>query len=312
VKPVIVGVIGSGYMAREYLSACNYVSGIKIDAIFSTNHSTASLLAQDYKISHLCNSLVDLMSVNEIQAVIVCVPESETEKILEICANYPVVVLVEKPAGLNLESASRIVHFFEKSNNCFVALNRRFYSSSIHLLDSLKLEKGTRFISIVDQEDLIAAEFAGQPREVLDSWHFANAIHIIDFIVLLARGDVVEFKRSRFELDSSAYVITTSIFFDSGDVVEYKCFWNTPARWSVEVNLGKKQFRLKPLESVSEIELGQRQHVAINLDEDDSLAKPGLIKMLRGLESQVITGKSELVSVQRAFETMKMIGMIYE
>jgi hypothetical protein len=165
-----------------------------------------------------------------------------------------------------------------------------------------------RYIHIYDQENPNAALLSGQPELVVKNWMYANSIHLIDFVLLLGRGNIKNIENI---LPFTENYILAKIEFDSGDIVIYEGIWNAPAPWSVVVNTKAKRWEMRPIEKLFFQDLSTRQLQEFVLDDLDITFKPGLkvqaeemIKVIRG-------EKNNMPKLKDALNTMKIIYKIY-
>ena len=298
-------------MAEEYLRAISFLPNLNVVAIVSRNPISAKQLAEKYKVGHVASDIEVAAVATNADCLIVCVSELSTEGLIKSAIEYPWTILVEKPVGINYKQALRIVEFCGSRNDVYVALNRRFYGATREILNEISRTDGKRFIVLTDQEDKMAASKAGQPKLVVDNWMYANSIHIIDYATFLARGKLSGLTKNRIELDHNAFVIYADLKFDSGDHVRYLSYWNTPSKWSVEVNIGDRQWQAKPLEESRTLLLGEKEFSNFPVLAADTLAKPGLISMLIALEEQLCGRDSDLVPIHSGVQTMRIIEKIY-
>ena len=162
---VKVSFIGAGYMAGEHLRAFSDIANITIAGIFSRTRIKSELLALKYSVEIICDSIKELYEKTESDLVIISVSELSVKEICYEVFKYPWVCLIEKPAGYNFDDAQLIMQAAKKQNaKAFVALNRRHYSSTKHLINELKFIEGKRLIHVYDQEDIIVARENGVPR----------------------------------------------------------------------------------------------------------------------------------------------------
>ena len=106
----------------------------------------------------------------------------------------------------------------------YVAFNRRHYASTRNLISELNKSNDLRYIHIYDQENPNAALTSGQPEIVVKNWMYANSIHLIDFVLLLGRGNIRNILNIVPLIDN---YILTKIEFDSGDIVIYESLTST-------------------------------------------------------------------------------------
>ena len=306
-----IGLVGSGYMASEYLKASEAVKGIDFVSIFSRNKETASALAKKFGVSKIASSVEDFLEL-KLDFIVVCVPELATFEIIKTFSKVGVPLLVEKPVGLTLAEALEIENYAKvSSTQIFAALNRRFYGSSQNVFKEIAASSEKRFIQVNDQEDTVAAIAAGQPQQVVDNWMFANSIHIIDYIAVVCRGEpTIQYKKVT-PLTENAFVLHASVVFSSGDEALYICYWNVPGGWSVNISTASKNWQLSPLEVARSRNLGDRQYTQFEPDSIDSSYKPGLVRILFELEKCSKSQKHSLTSMAEVNRTMKLIDLIY-
>ena len=306
-----IGLVGSGYMATEYLKASRAVSSLEFVAIHSRNMETAARLASEFGVSIIANSVEDFAD-QQLDFVIICVPELATFEIIATFSKLKVPLLVEKPVGITLREALSIeANSKADSIPLFVALNRRFYGSTRHVLNELAQTSGKRFVQVNDQENTIAAIAAGQPRQVVENWMFANSIHIIDYISVVCRGEPTLLRKNTTYMSKNAYIVHAEVTFSSGDVAIYTCFWNIPGGWNVSVSTENRTWQLSPLESARARSLGDRQYTDFEADELDNRFKPGLVRILMDLDNYCNGRDHSLISISEANKSMMLIDMIY-
>jgi predicted dehydrogenase len=245
-------------------------------------------------------------------AILVCVSELSTEEVLGSLFHFRIPIVVEKPVGLSLEQALRIeAKACEAGCPVYVALNRRMYSSTKQVMDAVKGSMGNRFVRIIDQENQIAARNSGQPDQVVSKWMFANSIHLIDYIRFVCRGDVTTISKMTHSLSSDGWVMVAQIDFSSGDKALYTCYWNTPARWSVDISIGDRLWQLAPLESARVFTMNSLTPTEFLIDSKDTNAKPGIIGVLEETLNLLNGLPSTLCSISNANGTMSLIESIY-
>ena len=133
--------IGSGYMAREYL---NVIENILITFLFLLFHlqDRSNELEKKYNILETFESIDKLLlhekDFSKYQKIIVCTSEKRFLNLAKVLTNYECEVLFEKPLGLSLRNHKII----ELSNDkFFLALNRRFYDGINELRNLISNKK---------------------------------------------------------------------------------------------------------------------------------------------------------------------------
>ena len=299
-------------MTREHLKVLRASEAFDVVGVYSRTAMNASNLASSEGIPYVAANIQDLYESTKAEVVLVCVPEMETEKVCHEIYKYPWYSVIEKPVGYNLEIAERIAsECVQMGRNSYVALNRRYFESSLTMINRIENLEGIRYLRIVDQENTEAAVRANQPPEVIENWMFANSIHIIDYIHILLRGRIVDKLVQKKTLGNGAHVVTAQIFFDSGDKVDYTGLWNTPGSWSVNLHIGQIELETRPLEILGVRRLGERTLEEIPLGDDDRIFKPGLKKMWADISNIVEMKPSRMVSVPDSLELMRTIQLIY-
>lgn len=298
-------------MATEYLKAASALEHLDIVSIYSRNNQTATALAKNFKTLTVASGVDDFATL-KLDFLIICVPELATAGIIYEFSRLNVPMLVEKPVGLTLTDALVLETFAkDKELPIFAALNRRFYGSSINVLNDLSTTSGKRFIQVNDQENTIAARAAGQPSEVVDNWMFANSIHIIDYISTVCRGEPTILYKSIDVMSEMSYVVYANVSFTSGDEAVYTCYWNIPGGWSVNISIATKTWQLSPLEKSRARELDDRHYTEFDSEDLDILYKPGLVRMLMEVQKCIDGQLHGLTTISDANRTMKLIDMIY-
>ena len=307
-----VAFIGAGYMAKEHIKAFADIPGVELAGIYSRTADKAQLLAKEFNIPNVSGTIDELYDETEADLVIVSVSILSTAEACYNAFKHPWQCLIEKPAGYNVAEASLIAVDAKKySRKAFVALNRRHYSSTrtaIHELDSVQ---GSRLVNIYDQEDIIAAKGANHPEAVLRNWMYANSIHVIDYLNIFCRGEVLTVDPIIKWNSKDPAFVAAKITFSSGDIGIYQAVWNGPGPWSVVVTTQEKRCELKPLEQAFVQYNGSRIQNPLELAEWDKNYKPGLRRQADEAIKAVRGEDHSLPTLEDALKTMKLVENIY-
>jgi predicted dehydrogenase len=305
-----IAIVGAGYMAQEHARALKSLN-VELVGLCSRTASRAESLAQTYGMT-VYRTISEMYQATRADAVVVAVPELSAPAVCEESFRFPWVCLLEKPAGVDMKVATRILDESRRTGTrAFVALNRRAYSSTRRALDELARSDGPRLISILDQEDQDAARGAGQPEEVVRNWMYANSIHLIDYFGLMARGDVVSIQHAAPWTQESPRFVAATIRFASGDIGVYQAVWNAPGPWSVTVTNPHIRLEMRPLEKLGIQTRGKRHLEEVAPDAIDTEYKPGLRRQAEQLVAFLEGQRTSLATIEDAHRTMKLCARIY-
>jgi len=305
-----VSVVGAGYMAKEHIKVFLSIQGVKIVGIHSRTESNAQSAAEEFDLPMVSSSIRELYEETRADLVVIAVSEMSVYSVVKEAFEYPWVILIEKPAGYNYEDASRINELASKCHSrVFVSFNRRYYNSTRIVLKGLEQVHGQRLIQVYDQEEPLLLD---RPLEVHKNWMYANSIHVIDYLNILGRGEIIRVEPiERWAPDEPRFVVA-KIEYSSGDIGIYSAVWNAPGPWAATVTTQEKRWELRPLEHASVQERGSREKKSLPDHSWDFDFKPGLRmqagEILKALQGEPYT----LVSLEESLETMRLIKKIYE
>jgi len=308
-----IAIIGAGYMAQEHIRAFANLPQIEIAGIYSRTRGKAEVVAAQHGIPVVSNSIAELYRETQADLVVIAVSELSVRAVCLEAFQYPWICLVEKPAGYNIADAEAIVQAaHDKGQKAYVALNRRHYGSTRAVLAELEQAKGRRLVHVYDQEDPAAALRAGRPDEVVQNWMYANSIHIVDYLRVFCRGEIVAVDPIIPWNSGEPQFVLSKISFSSGDIGIYEAIWNGPGPWAVTVTTQEKRWEMRPLEHASSQIYGSRKLESLSGHPWDTEFKPGLrlqaeeaLKVVKGLPSALPT-------LEDALKTMQLVRDIYE
>lgn len=308
IKKIKVGIIGSGYMAEEYIKVLKKNNSINVIGVVSKSLDNAKKFAKKNKINFF-SSIDDMYKKTKPDGFIVAVSELALKKVLLKVFKYKSTNLVEKPIGINYEESKYITNIAKKSKSRnFVAFNRRHYENINFLKKELVKDKTKRIVLIEDQEYQNYNDIF--PRKVIKNWMYANSIHLIDLFFVLCRGEILSIK-NKINLKYKKYsFILSEIKFKSGDIGIYKCLWNTPGPWSVSVNTEKKYYLLKPIEKLLIQEKKNKRPQEIKFINENY--KPGLTNQIKMFIKSIQKNKNYLPTFEDSLLSMKLVQRIYE
>ena len=312
IAPLRVAFIGAGYMASEHLRAFAACPDVQLVGIHSRSAARAHELAAAYPGLEVCFTIDELHARTAADLVVVAVPELACLPVCEQAFRYDWTLLIEKPVGHTLAEARQIEQLAATHTaQAYVALNRRFYGSTLQFQQALQPIEAPRLVTILDQEDPAAALAAGQPPEVVRHWMFANSIHLIDYFSLLCRGEHLDSQvLTPWKPDAPGPVIA-QLRFSSGDIGLYQAVWNAPGPWCVAVSTPSLRAELRPIEQLGLQHAGSRQVQFQPADPLDQQFKPGLLRQAQAVIQAARGEVTALPTLAEANRSMALVASIY-
>lgn len=310
--PCSVAIIGAGSMAREHIRAFQDIPGVHVVGIHSRTRSRAELLATEFGVPVVSDSVDALYKRTIADLVVVAVPELSTQGVMFSCFAHPWTVLVEKPAGYNMASATIIAAAAEATGRkAYLAVNRRFLSSTRAVLAELAGIEGQRFIQIQDQQDQATALAAGQPAEVVRNWMYANSIHLVDLFRFFGRGDIKRVDVVRPYNPAAPGIVLAYLELASGDCGIYQGVWNGPGPWAAAITTSVKRFEIRPLEQASVQKRGERALAMIEQHPWDASFKPGFRFQAAAAVAAAQGLGTDLPTLADGLASMRLIQQIF-
>ncbi|MDO6351102.1 Gfo/Idh/MocA family oxidoreductase [Synechococcus sp. YX-04-1] len=307
-----VAFVGAGYMASEHIYAFASCPDVELVGIHSRSTHRAEALSTLNPGLEVFPTIESLHSQTNADLVVIAVPELACQTICEQAFKHPWTLLIEKPVGYTLTQARQIERTAAALGaKAYVALNRRFYGSTLQLQNALQSTEGQRVVTILDQEDAESALAAGQPAEVVHNWMYANSIHLIDYFAQLCRGDHIGTEILTPWKPNKPGPVIAHLQFSSGDIGLYQAVWNAPGPWSVAVSTTPLRAELRPIEQLNLQRAGSRQPELQARDPLDQQFKPGLLRQAQAA-IQAAKGQSTMLpSLKEANRSMALVASIY-
>jgi hypothetical protein len=299
-------------MASKYISVIKSYEELSISGVFSRSSINLNKIKTKFGVPVFNYKYFrKYYKDRRPDAVIICVSEQNTFKVLKNIFSFRTIILCEKPIGINYLESTKILKLLNKSYaDAYVSLNRRYYQSTLKLLKILKNCKKKRIVEATDQQDQQMMLSLGKNKKVVNNLMYANSVHIIDYAKIICRGSVKKITNSKISYKKNKYIVLSEITFSSGDKFLYKGYWNIPQRWSVKIFLNKNILLLKPLERLVKKKL--KKSYIYKLDKVDKLYKPGLKILINQLIKRIRNKKNLLISFKKHMQTIDLIKRIYE
>ncbi|MDQ7836211.1 MAG: Gfo/Idh/MocA family oxidoreductase [Humidesulfovibrio sp.] len=312
-RPVKVGLIGAGLIARQHLTAMSRVPGLEAVGIASRTRAKAEALAAEFGLLHVCDSPGELVRQAAPDALMVLVsPQAMAPLALE-CLDFGLPLFLEKPVGLSVEEAESVAGAAaEKNVPNMVGFNRRHYSIFQKGLAKV-LERG-RLLSVIVEgsERMHVARATGRfTDEVLRAWVFANATHTIDLLRHFGGEpeEVCAFATSLHEPLGDQFV--AALRFPGGVLGSFTGNWHSPGGWGVVLKGEGVTAEFRPLETCR-LTYADGTSETLEPDADDAAVKPGFCGQQRAFVDMVRTGALAAPSLDLggALLTMRLAGRL--
>lgn len=306
-----IAIVGAGYMAQEHAKAFASLPNAEIVGVCGRSMARAAALATTQG-THAFDSIETMHRKTQADAVVVAVSELAMRDVCIATFAHPWLCLLEKPVGVDLPEAQAICAAAQRVGaRTFVALNRRSYASTRRALAELAADDSPRLISVLDQQDMVSAREGGQPESVVRNYMYANSIHLIDYLNLFGRGDIVSVQPAvRWTSDRPGFVVA-SVRYTSGDTGVYQAVWDGPGPWSVTVTNRLVRLEMRPLEKLAIQRRGERRLTDLEADPVDSVFKPGLRHQAEQIVGILNSAPTTLATLHEATRSMALCAEIY-
>lgn len=300
--------IGSGYMAREYLLILANM-GCKVTIIGRGEQKIASLKAEFPSFVFHVGGLASFLEGNDelpafaINAVNVNHLKDTTLLLIKAGVKN---ILIEKPGDLTNDGLEKIKKCAEENKATVkIAYNRRFYTAINVLKQEMELDGGATSAHFEFTEWVHTIDPAIYDADTLGKWIIANSSHVIDaaFSIIGAPKELNAYIGGQNTIE---WHPSGSIFSGSGLSVKdvpftYNSNWQSAGRWAIEILTNKRRFYLKPMEKLQVQKKGAIAIEEFEIDDQlDKDFKPGLYLLTESFLSQNNNG---LVSID---EQLKM------
>ncbi len=131
-KKLKVGVVGVGFAGRAHIEGYKNVEDADLIAICDVSKERADEAAAKYGIPKAFNSVEEMLKLEELDAISVCLPNALHEPVTVAALKAGKHVLCEKPLAANAKQAANMVAAAEKSGKVLaMSLNFRYLNTSL-------------------------------------------------------------------------------------------------------------------------------------------------------------------------------------
>lgn len=317
-----VGVIGLGGIAQlVHLPILSKLDTVQLVAVAEINRSRMKNVGEKYPSAKQFLDYKEMLSNDELDAVIISTPTDTHEKIALDCLESKKNILIEKPISRNLKEAKEIVTAAKKVKKvAMVGMNSRFRPDTM-LLRSI--------INSGDLGDLFYINCSWlRKKSSLQKW-FTNknlsgggviidlGIVILD-LALWMLGDNVEtvsvqkYDHTKNETEDSAMGM---LRFQKGEVVNFEVSWellsNTDS-FNITVHGTKGSASLNPFRIFKKTESLNMDYSPNKTSNVQNLFRKSYENELRHFIGAIREGSPVISSAEEALSRMKLLDVIYK
>ncbi len=275
-----IGIIGAGHIAKEHLKVIQALPRVKAVGITSRTKSKADLLAKEYAIDKVYETIQDLVENCSPSGLMVLVSANQIYEVVRILIPKGIPLFIEKPPGLFSAHTKNLVELAKKNGTkTMVGFNRRYYSIFRKGIELLKFRGGLKGIGIEGHERFWKISGRNLQDSVRENWIYVNSTHTLDLLRYFA-GEIKSIHTVTNSLkEKNGDQFVASIKFESGVIGTYTSHWWSPGGWSVTLYGEGITIHYKPLEEGYWIDTDFKINV-IDIDDIDVNYKSGFFAQL--------------------------------
>jgi predicted dehydrogenase len=256
-------IVGAGPIGREYSKICE---DQKVDFALA-NRSVKDNVKIDF--------IVDVLSMDKLffsgftHVIIAVQPELSFDVGIHVLENSEALILIEKPFVLS-SSQFKTIKKIEFDQRIFIALNRRWFESSLKLRDEIYLEE-------LQEIEIEFSEHIGRMRGTvneIERWAIANSIHVIDMALHNFGVPKVSFHHNLMN-KGKGYIYSSAILGNTHIIS--KSFWGGAGNWSIQIRTKNQRYILDPIETLRIQE--SESFIKLKIDLENDTYKSGFYKM---------------------------------
>lgn len=305
--------VGTGYMGKEYSKVLKS-QGVSY-CVVGRSEENCEKFEKETETKAIRGGIEEYLKIASVlpEYAIVAVSGINLATVTILLLNAGVKnILVEKPGATYLNEIKMVCDAAEKMKaKVYIGYNRRFYASTEKALEIIKMDKGVTSFHFEFTEWGHRIRTLNKPKEILDTWLYANSSHVCDLAFFLGGfpREMSCYSGGEVDWHESGSIYTGAGVSEKGALFSYCANWAAPGRWSVEVMTSQHRLYFKPLEKLSIQDLGSVKVDELEIDDRlDRLYKPGLYKEVECFLNQ--TNTDQKVTIQDQYEHFKLYQKI--
>ena len=305
-------IIGSGYIALEYVKALKKLKIKNIEILSKSENSLDNKVLSEYKIIFggfgKKINLIEKKDLTIIATPINLLVKAATLAIKSGQEN----ILIEKPGSL-FKTDLIILEKLIKKQKVRIAYNRLFYPNFQKLKILSKIDGGITSCKFDFTEWVHTIPFGKYKKDVYRRWGISNSLHVISMAMELIG---MPKKITTNQHGNLKWHPTGSIFVGNGVSEKnipfsYHANWEGVGRWGIEVVTKKNIYRLSPLEKLFVLKKGTTEWKEIQIKNIFPKIKMGLAEEIVIMLNDALEKQLKMVTIKRAIEYNKLAEKIF-
>jgi len=133
-KKIKLGLIGCGRISKNHFEAVSQIPEASFVAICDTIKDKADAAAAQYGIPAVYTDHLEMLQKEKLDAVSICTPSGLHPQIGIDVANHGVNVITEKPMGINIEAADKLIQACDNNHVHLFVVKQNRLNSTLQLL----------------------------------------------------------------------------------------------------------------------------------------------------------------------------------
>lgn len=312
-RPLRVGLVGAGLIARQHLLALAKSPDFAAVGIASRTRAKAEALAAEFALPLVADTPEELVRLGGLDALMVLVSPQAMGALALACLPLGLPLFLEKPVGLSVAEAEDVAAAARAAGaRTMVGFNRRHYSVFAKGLARIRAHGGLLGVHVEGSERMAGVHACGRfSPEVLRAWLFANATHTVDLLRFFG-GEPEEVHALCASLrEPLGDQFAACLRFPGGALGTYTAHWHSPGGWGAVLKGQGITVRFQPLET-GLVTLADGSTETIEADAAEQGVKPGFTGQLSAFAGLVRTGLLAPPSqdLDGALATMRLAGLL--
>jgi predicted dehydrogenase len=306
-------IIGSGYIAREYVIALLKLK-VKDITILGKSEKNLKKFKEFSNVKIICGGYEkNLSKIKKKDLVIITTPiEKLMDAAIKVIENGHDRILIEKPGSIFKNDLIKLEQLIKKQK-VRIAYNRFFYPS-FHKLKLLSDKDGgitsckfdfTEWLHTIGVEKL--------DNQICKRWGISNSLHVISMALELIG---MPKEMNSFQSGNLEWHPTGSIFVGSGISQKkipfsYHANWGGGGRWGIEVITKSNIYRLTPLEKLFVSKKDSTEWKEVSLQPAFSNVKEGIAEEVATMLNDKLNKKIGMITMNDAIKFNKIAEKIF-